>query len=97
MADSMIALGLIETRGLVGAIEAADAMCEAAKVTLLDPAVVLTDSQLTIRAPTTAGAAFELYLGAAPALGTSVVVGTWIIGTSVRGIFVPLLVGRKPS
>ncbi|MCB9916136.1 MAG: BMC domain-containing protein [Planctomycetes bacterium] len=30
-----IALGLIETRGLVGAVEAADAMCKAAKVTLL--------------------------------------------------------------
>ena len=33
--DSMIALGLIETKGLVGAIEAADAMVKAAKVTLL--------------------------------------------------------------
>ena len=30
------ALGMIETRGLVGAIEAADAMVKAAKVTLLD-------------------------------------------------------------
>lgn len=30
-----IALGLIETRGLVGAVEAADAMVKAAKVTLL--------------------------------------------------------------
>jgi ethanolamine utilization protein EutM len=33
--DSKIALGLNETRGLVGAVEAADAMCKAAKVTLL--------------------------------------------------------------
>ena len=33
--DSLIALGMIETRGIVGAIEAADAMCKAAKVTLL--------------------------------------------------------------
>jgi ethanolamine utilization protein EutM len=33
--ESLIALGLIETRGMVGAIEAADAMCKAAKVTLL--------------------------------------------------------------
>lgn len=33
--SSMIALGLIETKGLVGAVEAADAMCKAAKVTLL--------------------------------------------------------------
>lgn len=32
---SRIALGLIETRGLVGSIEAADAMVKAAKVTLI--------------------------------------------------------------
>lgn len=31
----MEALGMIETRGLVGAIEAADAMVKAAKVTLI--------------------------------------------------------------
>jgi microcompartment protein CcmL/EutN len=30
------ALGMVETRGLVGAVEAADAMVKAAKVTLLD-------------------------------------------------------------
>ena len=33
---SQIALGMIETRGFVGAVEAADAMAKAAKVTLLD-------------------------------------------------------------
>ena len=33
--DSLIALGMIETKGMVGAVEAADAMCKAAKVTLL--------------------------------------------------------------
>jgi len=33
--ESLVALGMIETKGLVGAIEAADAMCKAAKVTLL--------------------------------------------------------------
>lgn len=32
---SKIALGLIETRGMVGCVEAADAMVKAAKVTLL--------------------------------------------------------------
>jgi len=32
---SQIALGMIETKGLVGAIEAADAMVKAAKVTLI--------------------------------------------------------------
>ena len=35
MTETSIALGLIETRGLVGAVEAADAMVKAAKVTLL--------------------------------------------------------------
>ncbi|HJO27109.1 MAG: ethanolamine utilization protein EutM [Planctomycetes bacterium] len=33
--ETEIALGLIETRGLVGAVEAADAMVKAARVTLL--------------------------------------------------------------
>lgn len=33
--ETLIALGMIETKGNVGAIEAADAMCKAAKVTLL--------------------------------------------------------------
>lgn len=33
--DTEVALGLIETRGLVGAVEAADAMVKAAKVTLM--------------------------------------------------------------
>lgn len=32
---SQIALGMIETRGLIGSVEAADAMVKAAKVTLL--------------------------------------------------------------
>ncbi len=32
---SLDALGMVETRGLVGAIEAADAMVKAAKVTLI--------------------------------------------------------------
>ena len=32
---SLEALGMVETRGLVAAIEAADAMCKAANVTLI--------------------------------------------------------------
>ena len=36
----MIALGMIETRGLVGAIEAADAMVKAARVTLIGKEVI---------------------------------------------------------
>ena len=35
MANSLEALGMVETRGLVAAIEAADQMCKAANVTLV--------------------------------------------------------------
>ncbi len=35
MAVTMEALGMVETRGLVASIEAADAMCKAANVTLI--------------------------------------------------------------
>ena len=35
MSDSMTALGMVETKGLVGAIEAADAMVKAANVRLI--------------------------------------------------------------
>ena len=35
MADKLMALGMVETRGLVGSIEAADAMVKAANVTLV--------------------------------------------------------------
>jgi ethanolamine utilization protein EutM len=37
---SEIALGMIETRGLVGAVEAADAMVKAARVTLIGKEVI---------------------------------------------------------
>jgi len=37
---SKIALGMIETRGLVGSVEAADAMVKAAKVALLGKEVI---------------------------------------------------------
>jgi ethanolamine utilization protein EutM len=37
---SEIALGMIETRGLVGSIEAADAMVKAARVTLIGKEVI---------------------------------------------------------
>ena len=35
MADTLLALGMVETKGLVGAIEAADAMVKAANVRLI--------------------------------------------------------------
>ena len=71
MADSMIALGLIETRGLVGAIEAADAMCKAAKVTLLGKEIsggalvtVMVRGEVgAVKAATDAGAAAARRVG----------------------------------
>ena len=35
MADTLLALGMVETKGLVGSIEAADAMVKAANVSLI--------------------------------------------------------------
>ena len=35
MADKLMALGMVETRGMVGSIEAADAMVKAANVNLI--------------------------------------------------------------
>jgi len=63
--DSLIALGLIETKGMVGAIEAADAMCKAAKVTLIGKeisggglvTVMIRGEVGAVKAATDAGAA----------------------------------------
>lgn len=63
--DDMIALGMIETKGIVGAIEAADAMCKAAKVTLLGKeisggglvTVMIRGEVGAVKAATDAGAA----------------------------------------
>ena len=68
--DTMIALGLIETKGLVGAVEAADAMCKAAKVTLLGDKVgsglvtVMVRGEVgAVKAATEAGAAAAKRVG----------------------------------
>ncbi|MEW6071962.1 MAG: BMC domain-containing protein [Planctomycetota bacterium] len=69
--DSLIALGLIETRGMVGAIEAADAMCKAAKVTLLGKEIsggglvtVMVRGEVgAVKAATDAGAAAARRVG----------------------------------
>ncbi len=68
---SNIALGLIETRGLVGAVEAADAMCKAAKVTLLGKEIsggalvtVMVRGEVgAVKAATDAGAAAARRVG----------------------------------
>ena len=69
--DSLIALGMIETKGMVGAIEAADAMCKAAKVTLLGKEIsggglvtVLVRGEVgAVKAATDAGAAAAKRVG----------------------------------
>jgi len=66
------ALGLVETRGLVGAIEAADAMVKAANVTLLSEAervgggfvtVMVRGDVGAVKAATDAGAAAAKKVG----------------------------------
>ena len=69
--DDLIALGLIETKGMVGAIEAADAMCKAAKVTLLGKEIsggalvtVMVRGEVgAVKAATDAGAAAARRVG----------------------------------
>lgn len=68
---SQIALGLIETKGLVGAIEAADAMVKAAKVTLIGKekvgggyvTVMVRGEVGAVKAATDAGAAAARRVG----------------------------------
>ena len=65
MVSTMNALGMIETKGLVGAIEAADAMMKAANVTLVGKehvggglvAVLVRGDVGAVKAATDAGAA----------------------------------------
>jgi ethanolamine utilization protein EutM len=69
--ESNIALGLIETRGLVGAVEAADAMVKAAKVELLEKEIsggglvtVMVRGEVgAVKAATEAGAAAAKRVG----------------------------------
>ena len=68
---SQIALGLIETKGLIGAIEAADAMVKAAKVTLIGKekvgggyvTVMVRGEVGAVKAATDAGAAAARRVG----------------------------------
>lgn len=68
---SLIALGLIETRGLVGAIEAADAMVKAANVVLIGSeyvgggyvTVMVRGDVGAVKAATDAGAAAAKRVG----------------------------------
>ncbi|MGB6009406.1 BMC domain-containing protein [Castellaniella sp.] len=69
--DGHIALGLVETRGLVGAIEAADAMVKAANVSLLGKemigggfvTVMVRGDVGAVKAATDAGAAAAKRVG----------------------------------
>ena len=70
MADVVQALGMIETKGLVGAIEAADAMVKAANVTLIGKVhvggglvtVMVRGDVGAVKAATDAGAAAKALL-----------------------------------
>ena len=69
--DTNIALGMIETRGLIGSVEAADAMVKAAKVTLLGKEIsggglvtVMVRGEVgAVKAATEAGAAAARRVG----------------------------------
>ncbi len=68
---ALIALGMVETRGLVGAIEAADAMVKAANVTLIGSeyvgggyvTVMVRGDVGAVKAATDAGAAAAKRIG----------------------------------
>ncbi|MEX2144206.1 MAG: ethanolamine utilization microcompartment protein EutM [Anaerolineales bacterium] len=68
---SLIALGMVETRGLVGAVEAADAMVKAANVTLIGSeyvggglvTVMVRGDVGAVKAATDAGAAAAKRIG----------------------------------
>jgi len=69
--ESHIALGLVETKGMIGAVEAADAMCKAAKVTLIGKetsgsalvTVMVRGEVGAVKAATDAGAAAARRVG----------------------------------
>jgi ethanolamine utilization protein EutM len=70
-ANNLIALGMVETKGLVGAIEAADAMVKAANVTLVGKenvggglvAVLVRGEVGAVKAATDAGGAAAAKVG----------------------------------
>lgn len=71
MSSNMRALGMVETRGLVGSIEAADAMVKAANVTLIGKehvggglvTVMVRGDVGAVKAATDAGAAAATRVG----------------------------------
>ena len=71
MADRLLALGMIETKGLVGSIEAADAMVKAANVNLIGKVhvggglvtVMVRGDVGAVKAATDAGAAAASRVG----------------------------------
>ena len=72
MADTLLALGMVETKGLVGSIEAADAMVKAANVSLIGKVhvggglvtVMVRGDVGAVKAATDAGAAAAAQVGA---------------------------------
>ncbi len=71
MAETLLALGMVETKGLVGSIEAADAMVKAANVSLIGKVhvggglvtVMVRGDVGAVKAATDAGAAAAAKVG----------------------------------
>ena len=71
MAETLLALGMVETKGLVGSIEAADAMVKAANVSLIGKVhvggglvtVMVRGDVGAVKAATDAGAAAAAWVG----------------------------------
>ena len=71
MADTLLALGMVETKGLVGSIEAADALVKAANVSLIGKVhvggglvtVMVRGDVGAVKAATDAGAAAAAKVG----------------------------------
>ena len=78
--ESLVALGMVETKGLVGALEAADAMCKAAKVTLLGRYEKSGSALVTVMVRGEVGAVkAAVEAGAAGARRVGELVGTHVI------------------
>jgi microcompartment protein CcmL/EutN len=88
------ALGLVETRGWVGAVEAADAMCKAARVTLTRYEV----TQAALVTVLVRGSLASVAAGAAAAGRVGELVARHVIPAPDNGIEEPVLTtpGPKP-
>jgi len=107
------ALGMVETRGLIGSIEAADAMVKAANVVLVGKeyigagyvTVLVRGDVGAVKAATDAGAAAARRVGelisvhVIPRRGVRQLCASWLLfmQSERRGLKKPEMAGRDPS